>query len=67
MNVTRETVRELTEAGIRTGAVFHGNTSHVADLHTIYGSACVRIRGASRLAQGVGDLLLMMLREMRKD
>ena len=67
VNVTRETVRALTEAGIRTGAVFHGNTSHVADLHTIYGSACVRIRGASRLAQGVGDLLLMMLREMRKD
>ena len=67
VNAVKEAVRELKGNGIRTGAVFHGNTSHLADLHTIYGSSCVRIKGAAQLAQGVSDLLLMMMREMRRD
>ena len=60
-------VRELRSRGIRIGAVFHGNPSHLGDLGQIYGHAGVRIRKASHLAQGVSDLLLMLLREMRTD
>ena len=60
-------VRQLRNRGIRVGAIFHGNTSHLADLHQIYGHSCVRIRKASQLAEGVSELLLMMLREIRTD
>ena len=67
VKVTEEAVRRLREGGLRVGAVFHGNTSHMEDLHQIYGHAYVRIRKAAQLAQGVSDLLLMLLREMRQD
>ena len=60
-------VRELRNRGVRIGAVFHGNTTHLENVHTIYGHAYVRIRKASQLAQGVSDLLLMLMREMRTD
>ena len=60
-------VRNLRSRGIRTGAVFHGNPSHLGDLNQIYGHASVRIRRASQLSRGVSDLLLMLLREMRTD
>ena len=67
VKVTEEAVRRLRSAGLRVGAVFHGNTSHMEDLQQIYGHAYVRIRKAAQLAQGVSDLLLMLLREMRQD
>ena len=67
VKVTENAVRRLRTDGLRVGAVFHGNTSHMEDLHQIYGHAYVRIRKAAQLAQGVSDLLLMLLREMRQD
>ena len=60
-------VRALRSRGVRVGAVFHGSTTHLENVHTIYGHAYVRIRKASQLAQGVSDLLLMLMREMRTD
>ena len=52
---------------MRVGAVFHGNTTHLENVNRIYGHAYVRIQKANQLAQGVSDLLLMLLREMRTD
>lgn len=63
----QEAVKRLRETGVRVGAVFHGNTSHLENVHRIYGHAYVRIQKANQLAQGVSDLLLMLLREMRQD
>ncbi len=62
-----EAVRRLRASGVRVGAVFHGNTAHLENVHRIYGHAYVRIQKASQLAQGVSDLMLMLLREMRTD
>ena len=62
-----EAVRRLRGQGLRVGAVFHGNTSHLENVHRIYGHAYVRIQKANQLAQGVSDLLLMLLREIRMD
>ncbi|MBQ9685881.1 MAG: VWA domain-containing protein [Oscillospiraceae bacterium] len=67
VKATEEAVRSLRSRGVRVGAVFHGNSSHLENLHQIYGHAYVRIRKPSQLAQGVSDLLLMLLREMRTD
>ena len=63
----QEAVKRLREKGVRVGAVFHGNSSHLENIHRIYGHAYVRIQKANQLAQGVSDLLLMLLREMRTD
>ena len=63
----QDAVKRLRDTGVRIGAVFHGNTSHLENVHRIYGHAYVRIQKANQLAQGVGDLLLMLLREMRTD
>ena len=63
----QDAVKRLRESGVRVGAVFHGNTSHLENIHRIYGHAYVRIQKANQLAQGVSDLLLMLLREMRMD
>ena len=63
----QDAVKRLRENGVRVGAVFHGNSSHLENVHRIYGHAYVRIQKANQLAQGVSDLLLMLLREMRTD
>ncbi len=63
----QDAVKRLRENGVRVGAVFHGNTSHLENVHRIYGHAYVRIQKANQLAQGVSDLLLMLLREIRTD
>ena len=63
----QDAVRRLRAQGVRVGAVFHGNTSHLENVHRIYGHAYVRIQKANQLAQGVSDLLLMLLREIRTD
>lgn len=62
-----DAVRALRQSGLRVGAVFHGDTSHLENVHQIYGHAYVRIQKASQLAQGVGDLLLTLLREVGND
>lgn len=63
----QDAVKRLRAKGVRVGAVFHGNSSHLGNIHRIYGHAYVRIQKANQLAQGVSDLLLMLLREMRQD
>lgn len=67
VKAAQEAVKRLRETGVRVGAVFHGNTIHLESIHRIYGHAYVRIQKANQLAQGVSDLLLMLLREMRTD
>ena len=63
----QDAVKRLRASGLRVGAVFHGNSSHLENVQRIYGHAYVRIQKANQLAQGVSDLLLMLMREMRKD
>ncbi|MBR6115519.1 MAG: hypothetical protein IKQ10_10175 [Oscillospiraceae bacterium] len=67
VKLTEDAVRSLRAWGIRVGAVFHGNSIHMEDLNQIYNHAYVRIRKATQLAQGISDLLLLLLREMRND
>ena len=67
VKAAEDAVRMLRGDGIRVGAVFHGNTSHLENVQQIYGHAYVRIQTAAQLAQGVSDLLLMLLRELRTD
>ena len=67
VKAAQDAVKRLWESGVRVGAVFHGNTSHLENVHRIYGHAYVRIQKANQLAQGVSDLLLMLLREIRTD
>ncbi len=64
VKAVEETVHALRKDGLRVGAVFHGNTGHLDDLHQIYGHSCVRIRKVTQLARGVSDLLLLLLREI---
>ncbi len=63
----QDAVKRLRGSGVRVGAVFHGNSIHLENIHRIYGHAYVRIQKANQLAQGISDLLLMLLREMRTD
>ena len=67
VKAAEDAVKALRSRGVKVGAIFHGNSSHLENVHQIYGHAYVRIRKASQLAQGVSDLLLMLLREMRTD
>ena len=67
VGAAQDAVKRLREQGVRVGAVFHGNTTHLENVHRIYGHAYVRIQKATQLAQGVSDLLLMLLRELRTD
>ncbi len=63
VTAAQESVRALRAAGVSVGAVFHGSTRHLENAQQIYGHAYVRIRKAGQLAQGVSDLLLMLMRE----
>lgn len=67
VKAAEDAVRRLRADGVRVGAVFHGSTAHLANVNQIYGHAYVRIQKAAQLAQGVSDLLLMLLREARTD
>ncbi|MBE7004962.1 MAG: hypothetical protein E7425_11940 [Ruminococcaceae bacterium] len=67
VRAAEDAVRALREDGLRVGAVFHGSTAHLESAQQIYGHAYVRIQKAAQLAQGVSDLLLMLLREARQD
>lgn len=57
-------VRLLRSHGVRCGAVYYGSSSHLDDVHRIYGQQYVRIRSLDQLADGVAQLLLRNLREM---
>lgn len=65
VKAAEDAVRALRDEGMRVGAVFHGSTAHLENVHQIYGHAYVRIKKAAQLAQGVSELLLMLLREIR--
>lgn len=67
VKAAEDAVRALRAEGLRVGAVFHGSTAHLESAHQIYGHAYVRIQKAAQLAQGVSDLLLMLLREARTE
>ncbi|MBR6350923.1 MAG: hypothetical protein IKR93_01200 [Firmicutes bacterium] len=67
VRAAEDTVRALRSEGLLVGAVFHGNSSHLENVSQIYGHAWVRIQKAAQLAQGVSDLLLMLMREVRSD
>ncbi|MBO4914317.1 MAG: hypothetical protein J5449_03840 [Oscillospiraceae bacterium] len=66
VKAAEDAVRSLRAGGMRVGAVFHGSTAHIENVHQIYGHAYVRIQKAAQLAQGVSELLLMLLRELRE-
>ena len=57
-------VRLLRSHSIHCGAVFYGSSSHLDNVHQIYGQQYVRIRSLNQLADGVSQLLQMNLREM---
>ena len=57
-------VRLLRSHKIRCGAIYYGSTSHLDNVHQIYGHQYVRIRSLNQLADGVGELLQMNLREI---
>ena len=60
----KRAVRLLRSHKIRCGAIYYGSTSHLDDVHQIYGHQYVRIRSLNQLADGVGELLQMNLREI---
>lgn len=57
-------VRLLRSHQISCGALFYGATSHLDNVHQIYGQHYVLIRSLNQLADGVSQLLQMNLREM---
>ena len=57
-------VRALRSHGVKCGAVYYGSTSHLDNVHQIYGQHYVRIRSLNQLADAVTQLLQMSLREM---
>lgn len=63
VNATREAVRRVRADGTIVGAVFHGNAHNIENVGRIFGSAYVRIYKASQLAEGVSNLLLLLMRE----
>lgn len=61
---TEKAVRNLRNHGIKTAAIFLGAASHLENVHLIYGQEYVRIKRINQLADAVGSLLKMNLREM---
>lgn len=63
----RKAVSALREDGIRTSAIFLGSSAHLDNVHQIYGKEYVRIQTIAQLADGVSELIAMMLREAPPD
>ena len=59
----RKAVDRLREDGIRTSAIFLGASAHMDNVHQIFGKEYVRIQSIAQLADGVSELIAMMLRE----
>ena len=57
-------VQQLRSHKVRCGAIYYGSTSHLDNVHQIYGHQYVRIRSLNQFADGVAQLLQMTLREM---
>ena len=60
-------VSALREDGIRTSAIFLGSSAHLDNVHQIFGKEYVRIQTIAQLADGVSELIAMMLRESPPD
>ena len=63
----RTAVSDLREDGIRTSAIFLGSSAHLDNVHQIFGKEYVRIQTIAQLADGVSELIVMMLREAPPD
>lgn len=63
----RNAVSALREDGIRTSAIFLGSSAHFDNVHQIFGKEYVRIQTIAQLADGVSELIAMMLRESPPD
>ena len=63
----RKAVSALREDGIRTSAIFLGSSAHLDNVHQIFGKEYVRIQTIAQLADGVSELIAMMLRESPPD
>ena len=63
----RKAVSALREDGIRTSAIFLGSSAHLDNVHQIFGKEYVRIQTIAQLADGVFELIAMMLREAPPD
>lgn len=59
----RKAVAALREDEIRTSAIFLGASAHLDNVHQIFGKEFVRISSIAQLADGVSELIAMMLRE----
>ena len=53
----REAVRRLIADGIHTGALFYGASSHLEQVHQIYGQQYVRVKTLGQLPDAVCELL----------
>ena len=62
---TAEAVKSMRSLGIRTAAIYLGPNTNLENLHLIYGKEYVRIQKIEQLANGVSELLQMILREIR--
>ncbi len=54
-------VNALTAGGVHTGALFYGATSHLEQVHQIYGQQYVRVKTLSQLPDAVSELLRRIL------
>lgn len=63
----RKAVSALRVDGIRTSAIFLGASAHLDNVHQIFGKEYVRIQTIAQLADGVSELIAMMLRESPPD
>ncbi len=59
-----EAVRMLTSDGIHTGALYYGSTSHLDNVHQIYGQMYVRVKTLNQLPDAVSELLRRSLSQM---
>ena len=59
----RKAVVALRADEIRTSAIFLGASAHLDNVHQIFGKEYVRISSIAQLADGVSELIAMMLRE----
>ena len=57
----RDAVKSLMADGIRTAALFYGATSHLEQVHQIYGQQYVRVKTLTQLPDAVCELLVRSL------
>ena len=62
----RGAVNALTAGGVHTGALFYGATSHLEQVHQIYGQQYVRVKTLSQLPDAVSELLRRILAQAQR-